>query len=196
LNLFVQDLDEHGVLSEAQYPVCYLCGSSDQGVTNPLHEVDLPTYGTYSCKFLERLGRNGGLLESGCSFLRDAFNSGLYDCHCCPVLQDTTIASRQPTKGVFRYKRSTGNTDNSTMATTTWSGGPYLPLFQDGTIQSNKMPLLFDHLSDELSEGAMKMLVSKKPTITQSFDRHECTNYYSINSDPGFGVSSSCSRQK
>jgi hypothetical protein len=52
------------------------------------------------------------------------------------------------------------------MTTLKWNGGPYLPMLQDSAIQDLKLPLLYDQLSDrKLSEGAMKMLVSKKPTI-------------------------------
>jgi hypothetical protein len=182
---FVVDLDHQGFFSGGQFPACYVCGSPDQGVTNPLHEIELPTYGTYSCGYIDRTSRNGAASPIGCTYLTNGFSTGEYDCECGPVDSSNITETREPTQGIFRYEASPSRVGQGALVTSAWTGGPYLPLLQDHVIQTDKMPLLYDQLSErKLSDGAMKMLVSKKPTITQSFNRNESTNYYSIYSDP------------
>jgi class 3 adenylate cyclase len=182
---FVDILDNEGVFSGGEFPACYMCGSSNQGVTNPLHEVELGAYGTYSCGYIERFGRSGGISEGQCTVLIQGVSSGLLDCRCGPVDYNANDESRSPAQGIFRYEASDDDSDKSRIVNSTWNGGPYLPLLQDSALQANKMPLLYDHLSDtKLSEGAMKMLVSKRPTVTQSFGMNDFANYFSINADP------------
>jgi class 3 adenylate cyclase len=164
------------------YPACYVCGSADQGYINPLDEVFFQGYGTFSCGYLENLGRSGASAPALCDEITSAVQGA---CRCGAIVNATSATQvRSRSQGIFNYKVDRFDQSISTIVDATKTGGPYLPMFQDSQAISNKQPLMYDQLSDKiLADGAMAMLVSQKPVMSRSFNVSNPTNYYAKNMD-------------
>jgi class 3 adenylate cyclase len=165
--------EEEGFFNVSDKPRCYLCGSEDAKPTKPDVQV-LTGAGMIRCADLDTSGRLGLIPVEVCSaVVEDHFEV----CGCAESISGTEPRDkRKPSDGIFRD----GAGENYTTVDEPWTGGPYLPMWQDRFAFEIGEPLLYDHLSHpKLASAVSKMVGTGAWEVSEFIDESDNTFFRS-----------------
>jgi hypothetical protein len=170
--------EKNGFFNIESHPPCYVCGSSNAQPSKMDVQVKIPAVGAYRCSQLDGAGRAGIIPSDSCMIVSEEVQTY---CACSQSEEGDPEPIEEPpqerifrnvSKGLFRYEA------NRTIVDEPWSGGPYLPMWQDRLAYARAEPLLFNHLSNsKLSEAVSKMLFSGQWQISEFIYRQDPTFY-------------------
>jgi hypothetical protein len=173
----VKSKEEEGFFAEMTHPPCFVCGDIGLAPSTPDAVVVFPGSGQYQCDDVDFAGRNGVIEENSCAYVT---NLVVDQCACkSSSSMNERIEERSPSAGIFRM----ANNKNRTIEEEPWNGGPYLPMFLDAVLVSDRQPVLYNHLSyPKLAHAAAQMIFTGVPQLTEMTDLHEPTFYATYSS--------------
>lgn len=159
---------------------CHLCNSPRRRPKHPEQYVEVPGIATYECLSVWKAGQEGVIPEDKCELLKAIVKPV---CGCEDDLSEETTPDDEPSverleipDQVYSAEFNEIGTSPQLVVLPYLEGNSHLPITAVSTLRGDRLPLLFDLMSDRISRDAVERLMQSNLNVVSMF--HESNGPY------------------